>query len=89
MSGASPAISLPRPAHDEDGIRIYAGDCADVLPALTAQGELAQLIVTSPPYDDLREFGGHGFDFDKVAPPIAQGLTTGGGVMLGGGGWES
>lgn len=35
------------PFYDEDGITIYHGDCADVLPALSG----IDLIVTSPPYN--------------------------------------
>ena len=65
----------PTPMYDRDGVQLYHGDSAEVLPAL---GVKANLIVTSPPYGDLREFGGHRFDFDKVAPAVAQGLTRGG-----------
>lgn len=69
----------PQPIHDRDGVQLYHGDSAVLLPAL---GVKADLIVTSPPYDNLRDYGGDGFDFDAVAPAIAQALTTGGGVVL-------
>ena len=63
------------PYYERDGITIYHGDCADVLPAA---GEKANLILTSPPYDNLRTYGGHGFDFDRVADACVGALADGG-----------
>ena len=40
--------------------------------------EQADLILTSPPYDSLREYGGHAFDFPAVAAAISQALKPGG-----------
>ena len=65
----------PQPIYDRNGVRLYHGDCAEVLPALGVQ---ADLIVTSPPYDAIRDYGGHGYDFERVAPAIAAALTRGG-----------
>ena len=81
-----PAYALPDALAPGADIRLYQGDCADILPALTAD-DPAHLIITSPPYDNLRDFGGHDFDFGRVAPAVAQGLTRGGGIVLGRGGW--
>ena len=78
-----PAYALPDALAPGADIRLYEGDCADLLPALA---EPAQLILTSPPYDNLRDYGGHGFDFARVAPAVAQALTRGGGIVLGRGG---
>ena len=40
----------------EDGsIRLYQGDCLEVMPKLT---DTVDLVVTSPPYDALRTYGG-------------------------------
>ena len=55
--------------------QIICGDAADVLPTL---GVKADLILTSPPYDNLRTFGGHGFDFDRVADACLGALAEGG-----------
>ena len=55
--------------------RLYAGDLLDVLPAYA---ERADLLITSPPYDDLRTFGGHEFDFPAVAAACANALAPGG-----------
>ena len=49
------------PYYQDTAVTLYHGDCADILPAL---GVKANLILTSPPYDNLRTYGGHGFDFD-------------------------
>ena len=62
------------PAYAHGGVEIYIGDCAAILPSLPK----AALIVTSPPYSDLREYGGHGFDFADAAPAIANALDEGG-----------
>lgn len=36
------------------------------------------LILTSPPYDDMRDYGGHGFCFESMAEQIARVLEPGG-----------
>ena len=58
------------------GIELVNGDCAAVLPELPP----ADLILTSPPYDNLREYGGYNgaFDFDAVAAACVANLAPGG-----------
>ena len=63
------------PYYEQDGVTLYHGDCAEVLPAT---GVKANLILTSPPYDNLRTYGGHGFDFDRVADACVGALADGG-----------
>ena len=58
-----------------NGVSLYHGDCAYELPAM---GVSADLIVTSPPYDGIRAYGGQEFDFAAVAPVIVDALTEGG-----------
>ena len=55
------------------GIELVNGDCAAVLPELPP----ANLILTSPPYDNLREYGGYNdaFDFDAVAAACVANLA--------------
>ncbi len=55
------------------GIELVNGDCADVLPELPP----ADLILTSPPYDGMREYGGYNdaFDFDAVAAACVANLA--------------
>ena len=54
---------------------IHVGDCADVLPKL---GISPNLILTSPPYDNLRNYGGHVFDFERVADALVAVMPKGG-----------
>ena len=58
--------------------QIINGDAAIELPKL---GACADLIVTSPPYDDLRAYGGHKFDFDGVADACVGALKPGGVIV--------
>ena len=43
---------------------LHNGDCAEVLEQYENK---VDLIVTSPPYDNLRDYGNHGFNFNVVA----------------------
>lgn len=44
---------------------IICGDNCDVVG--TFPRDSIDLVVTSPPYDDLRTYGGHGWDFFGIA----------------------
>lgn len=44
----------------------------------TLPAESVQLVVTSPPYDDLRTYGGHAWDFEATARELARVLCPGG-----------
>src|SRR5687768_2825425 len=65
--------------HDQDGITLYHGDNCDVLG--TMPRESVDLVVTSPPYDDLRTYGGHSWDFYGVAWQLKR-LIKPGGVIV-------
>jgi len=41
--------------------KLYHGDCLEIMPLL----EPVDLIITSPPYDNLRKYGGKTFNFNK------------------------
>lgn len=69
-------MNLPRPYYCEDGITIYCGDNREILPQLEANG--VQLVVTSPPYDSLRDYAGYSFDFEATALAMANVLSVGG-----------
>ena len=60
----------------QPGVELAEGDAAEILPGLPA----ADLILTSPPYDGLREYGGYGaaFDFGAIAAACAANLKPGG-----------
>lgn len=58
---------------------LYQGDNCDVMGAL--QRESVDLVVTSPPYDDLRTYGGHSWDFFGVAWQLCRVLKQGGVIV--------
>ena len=70
-------MSLPKPYYDHGGITIYHGNNAEILPLLPP----VHLTVTSPPYDGLRTYGGHGWDFESVALGLWN-VTKDGGVVV-------
>lgn len=56
--------------------RCIVGNCLDVLPTLEAGS--VHCIVTSPPYDNLRTYGGYQFDFEGIATELQRVLCDGG-----------
>jgi len=59
--------------------QIICGDNCDVLG--TFPRECIDLVVTSPPYDDLRTYGGHAWDFYGVAWQLKRVLKPGGVIV--------
>lgn len=55
------------------------GDCAEALGQL--EEESVDLTVTSPPYDNLRNYDGYSFDFPKIAEGLFR-VTREGGVVV-------
>lgn len=59
--------------------RIICGDNCEVM--RTMPSESIDLVVTSPPYDDLRKYGGHDWDFYGVAWNLKRLLKPGGVIV--------
>lgn len=59
--------------------KITCGDNCDLLGLLPR--ECIDLVVTSPPYDDLRTYGGHTWDFYGVAWQLKRVLKPGGVIV--------
>ena len=59
--------------------KIYHGDCLDVMEDIPDKS--IDLTVTSPPYDNLREYNGFSFDFQSVAQELYR-VTKLGGVVV-------
>lgn len=76
VTGASmhPIVHQPLPLD-----RIICGDNCEVMRTLPS--ESIDLVVTSPPYDDLRTYGGHGWDFYGVAWNLKRLLKPGGVIV--------
>lgn len=59
--------------------KILCGDCAKVMRQLP--DNVVDLVVTSPPYDDLRIYEGYKFDFESIAQELSRVMAQGG-VMV-------
>ena len=66
---------MTTPAHAEPTVNVYHGNCALILPQLDIQ---ADLLLTSPPYDKVRNYGGHTFHFPTVAQACYDAIAPGG-----------
>lgn len=64
-----------KPYYESDLGVLYHGDCIEIARGLECS---AHLIVTSPPYDALRRYGGHRFNFRAVAEASRDMLISGG-----------
>ena len=58
---------------------IICGDCLDVMK--TFEDKSVDLTVTSPPYDNLREYRGYAFNFEETAKQLCR-VTKDGGVVV-------
>ncbi len=63
--------------YQDEWATIYCGNNREILPELSG----IDLVVTSPPYDDLREYGGHSFEFSRV-PSLLYNAISDGGVCI-------
>jgi len=59
--------------------RIVCGDNTEILSGFPA--ECVDLVVTSPPYDDLRTYGGHSWNFETLAAQLVRVLKPGGVIV--------
>ena len=66
-----------KPYYETELGKLYHGDCLEIMPEL----EPVDLVLTSPPYDNLRVYGGHDFDFQNIAKKISQKIKTGGVIV--------
>ena len=57
--------------------KLYHGSCEDILPYL----QNVDLTITSPPYDNLRDYHGYIFNFQKIAGYLLD-VTKDGGVVV-------
>ena len=58
---------------------LHVANCVDFMQKMTP--ESVDLTVTSPPYDDLRDYNGYDFDFEAIARGLYR-VTKQGGVVV-------
>jgi len=59
--------------------KIIQGDCLEVMRGF--ESESVDLVVTSPPYDGLRNYNGYSFDFESIAKELFRVVRPGGVVV--------
>ncbi|MCY4621223.1 MAG: site-specific DNA-methyltransferase [bacterium] len=59
--------------------RLYVADCVEFMARMDAG--TVDLTVTSPPYDNLRDYNGYSFDFEAIAGGLLR-VTKPGGVVV-------
>jgi len=59
--------------------KVIYGDCLEVMKEMP--DECVDLVVTSPPYDDIREYGGYSFEFEFMAKELIRTLKKGGVIV--------
>jgi DNA modification methylase len=59
--------------------KIIQGDCLEIMKGFEA--ESIDLVVTSPPYDNLRDYKGYSFDFEGIARELFRVIKQGGVVV--------
>jgi len=59
--------------------KVILGDCLEVMKEI--EDNFVDLTVTSPPYDNLRDYNGYSFDFEGIAKELFR-ITKEGGVVV-------
>ena len=59
--------------------KIYCENCLDTMARMP--GNFIDLVVTSPPYDNLRDYKGYDFDFESIAKSLFRVIKKGGVVV--------
>lgn len=65
--------------YQDDAVVIYCADCREILPLLPDKS--VDLVLTSPPYDDLREYGGYSWNFEVIGRMLRDNLADGGVIV--------
>ena len=65
--------------YEESGGKLYLGNCKEILKNFS--DDYIDLVVTSPPYDELRDYKGYKFDFEGIADQLWRIIKPGGVVV--------
>lgn len=72
----SPIIS---PYYQDERCTIYHGDCLEIMKSIAQHS--VDLIVTSPPYDNLRKYNGYSWNFERIATELCRIIKPGGVIV--------
>jgi len=59
--------------------KTYCGNCLELMKKI--DDDVIDLTVTSPPYDNLRDYKGYSFDFELIAKELYR-ITKDGGIVV-------
>ena len=59
---------------------LKCGNCLDLMKDLPEHS--VDMIITSPPYDNLRDYNGFSFDFENIAKEFLRIIRVGGGDRM-------
>jgi len=59
--------------------KIYNENCLDTMGRI--KDSFIDLTITSPPYDNLRDYNGYSFDFEAIVKELFR-ITKNGGVLV-------
>lgn len=65
--------------YESENFTLFQGDSAEVLK--TFDDESVDIVITSPPYDDLRNYNGYSFNFEMIAKELFRVMKKGGVVV--------
>lgn len=68
-----------QPYFSTDEVKIFNVNCLDYLKSIT--DDSIKFIITSPPYDDLRNYNGYSFEFENIAKELTRTLADGGVII--------
>jgi len=68
-----------KPIYLHEQFQLYNENCLDYLK--TQADNSIKFVLTSPPYDNLRDYNGYSFDFQEIAKELARTLATGGVII--------
>lgn len=72
---------MRKPDFESDGVQLYLGDCKEIMAEMPSAS--ANLVLTSPPYDNVRDYDGFSWDFYGIARELVRLLVPGGVYRLG------
>jgi site-specific DNA-methyltransferase (adenine-specific) len=58
---------------------LYTADCVEFMASMP--DECVDLVITSPPYDNLRNYKGYSFEFERIAEGLFKVVKKGGVVV--------
>ncbi len=79
MNGTALAVGAIKAKNNRIKCGVFAADCVKFMDGM--EDNSVRLTITSPPYDDLRNYNGYQFDFKSIAESLYQ-ITAPCGIVV-------